>query len=267
MNVCEEQGKHLRFITPKTQTEIIMVFNNEKTTQPVCVIVGAGAGNGMAFARTFSAKGFTVVLLARNKSALDKRIEQVPSLKCVFSYSCDVTKPEAVETVFAEIKQQHGTINTLIYNAGNAAFDNVTNASVNTLEKTWKTNVQGLLSCSQQVIPGMKGLQGKASIVVIGATASVKGSASFLSFASAKGGQRNMAESMARALAPEGIHVSYVVIDGVIDTPMTRGFLKDKADDFFLNADAIANTVSHLAAQDKSAWTFQVDIRPFSEQW
>ena len=110
-----------------------MIFNNEKTTQPVCVIVGAGAGNGMAFARKFSAQGFTVVLLARNKSALDQRIEQTSSIKSVFSYRCDVTKPDAVETVFAEIKQQHGAINTLIYNAGNAAFDNVTNSSINTL--------------------------------------------------------------------------------------------------------------------------------------
>jgi len=244
-----------------------MILNNEKAILPVCVIVGAGAGNGMAFARKFSAQGFTVALLARNKSSLDMRIEQESSLKGAFSYSCDVTKPEAVETVFAEIKLQHGTITTLIYNAGNAVFDTISTASVNTLEQAWKTNIQGLLSCSQQVIPDMKALKAKASIIIIGATASVKGSASFLSFTSAKGGQRNMAESMARALSPEGIHVSYVVIDGVIDTPMTRGFLKNKTDEFFINADAIANTVLHLATQDKSAWTFQVDIRPFSEQW
>jgi len=244
-----------------------MILNKEKSKLPVCVIVGAGAGNGLAFARKFSTQGYTVALLARNKLALEKRIENEAELQGAFSYACDVTLPEQVERVFAEIKREHGNIATLIYNAGNAVFDTISNASIRNLEQAWKTNVQGLLSCSQQVISDMKEAEGKTSIIVIGATASVKGSANFLSFTAAKGAQRNMAESMARALSPEGIHVSYLVIDGVIDTPMTRGFLKNKADDFFLSADAIADTVLHLAIQDKSAWTFQVDVRPFTEQW
>lgn len=243
-----------------------------KTTQdtqnlPLCVIVGAGAGNGLALARRFSRQGCEVVLLARNKTKLDKLIANDARLNAVFSYSCDVTDPQMVEAVFEQITRDHGLITTLIYNAGNAVFDKITDASSMTLEQAWKTNVQGLLSCAQQAIPSMKSCTEKASIIVIGATASVKGSASFLSFSSAKGGQRNMTESMARALGPEGIHVSYVVIDGVIDMPMTRSFLKNKPDDFFLSSDAIAETVWHLSTQDKSAWTFQVDIRPFSEQW
>lgn len=239
----------------------------ETIKTPVCVIVGAGEGNGMALAHRFSAKGCKVILLARNKNKLDKLTANENLLKTVFSYSCDVTIPEMIETVFNQIKLEHGMVTTLIYNAGNAVFDRVTDASIKTLEQAWKTNVQGLLSCAQQVIPSMKQCTEKTSIIVIGATASVKGSASFLSFSSAKGGQRNMAESMARALAPEGIHVSYVVIDGVIDTPMTRRFLKNKSDDFFLSSTAIADTVWHIKTQHKSAWTFQTDIRPFAEQW
>ncbi len=244
-------------------------MNNNHVTKKssVCVIVGAGAGNGLALARRFSAQDCTVVLLARNKVKLDKLTAKENSLKAVCSYSCDVTNPEMVKAVFDQINLEHGMITTLIYNAGNAVFDRVTDASIKTLEKAWQTNVQGLLSCAQQVIPAMKACTEKTSIIVIGATASVKGSASFLSFSSAKGGQRNMAESMARALGPEGIHVAYVVIDGVIDTPMTRSFLKNKTDDFFLSADAIADTVWHLTTQHKSAWTFQADIRPLAEQW
>ena len=245
----------------------------DRPTLPVCVIVGAGAGNGMALARKFSKQGYSVALLARNKIALDKRIEEDKELNGVFSYRCDVTDHNEVTHVFEDIRAQQGTVSSLIYNAGNAVFDSINNASMNTLEQAWKTNIKGLLLCSQALIPEMKTLndnnsvETKASIVIIGATASVKGSANFLSFTAAKGGQRNMAESMARSLGPEGIHVAYVVIDGVIDTPMTRGFIKNKEDDFFLSPDAIADTVYHLSAQEKSAWSFEVDIRPFLEKW
>jgi len=229
--------------------------------------VGAGAGNGMALARKFSKQGYSVALLARNKIALDKRIEEDKELNNAFSYRCDVTDSQEVAQTFHKVMKQQGPISSLIYNAGNAVFDTINNANVNTLEQAWKTNIQGLLSCSQEVIPEMKKLDSNPSIIVIGATASVKGSANFLSFAAAKGGQRNMAESMARSLGPEGIHVAYLIIDGVIDTPMTRSFIKNKDDDFFLSPDAIADTAFHLANQKKSAWSFQVDIRPFLEKW
>ncbi len=242
-------------------------MSHEVRSPPVCVIAGAGAGNGLAFARRFITEGYFVVLLARHKSALEKLIATDPLLKSALPYSCDVTKPDMVATVFEQIMQQHGSISTLIYNAGNAVFDHVTNTDIQTLENAWQTNVQGLLSCAQQVIPAMRSSENKTSIIVIGATASVKGSANFLSFCSAKGGQRNMVESIARALGPDGIHVAYVVIDGVIDTPMTRHFFKTKPDAFFLSSEAIADTVFHLSNQDKSAWTFQVDIRPFAEKW
>ena len=103
--------------------------------------------------------------------------------------------------------------------------------------------------------------------MVIGATASVKASANFMSFTSAKGAQRHLAMSMAKHLGPHNIHVSYLIIDGVIDTPMTRGFLPGKPDDYFLQADAIAGSAAHLVQQPPNAWTFELDIRPFAESW
>ena len=100
-----------------------------------------------------------------------------------------------------------------------------------------------------------------------GATASLRGGAGTAAFASAKAAQRSLAQSMARSLGPVGIHVAYVVIDGVIDIPRIRGFFKDKPDDFFLKPDDIADTVYHLATQPRSAWSFEVDVRPFGEKW
>ncbi len=103
--------------------------------------------------------------------------------------------------------------------------------------------------------------------MVIGATASLKANAGFAAFASAKAGQRALAQSLARKLGPERIHVSYVIVDGVIDIPRTRAMLPDRPDDFFLKADEIADAVWFLTRQDLSAWTFELDLRPFGEKW
>lgn len=109
--------------------------------------------------------------------------------------------------------------------------------------------------------------RGDGAILVTGATASLRGGAGFAAFASAKAAQRMLAESMARQVGPEGVHVVYVVVDGVIDMPTTRRFFADRPDDFFLAPTAIAETYFHLAHQDRSAWSFQVDLRPFGEKW
>jgi NAD(P)-dependent dehydrogenase (short-subunit alcohol dehydrogenase family) len=108
---------------------------------------------------------------------------------------------------------------------------------------------------------------GRGAIVVIGATASLRGLPFTAPFASAKSAQRSLAQSMARSLGPKGIHVAYLVIDGVIDVPGARAFFSDKPDDFFLNPDSIAETVWNLVNQERSAWTFELDVRPFGEKW
>ena len=109
--------------------------------------------------------------------------------------------------------------------------------------------------------------RGQGAIVVIGATASLRGGARTTGFASAKAAQRSLAQSMARGLGPAGIHVSYVVIDGVIDLERTRSRMPDRPDNFFLKPDAIAEAVYQLTEQDSSAWSFEVDLRPYAEKW
>ena len=107
----------------------------------------------------------------------------------------------------------------------------------------------------------------RGAIIVTGATASLRGGANTAAFAAAKAAQRSLAQSAARSLGPKGIHVAYVIVDGVIDMPTTRTLLPDQPDEFFLKPDAIAETVYHIAHQDPSAWTFEVDIRPHVEKW
>ena len=179
---------------------------------------------------------------------------------------CDVREPDAIKAVFSQIHDQTGSVDTLVYNAGAGQWTSIMETSTEGMHSSWATNTLGLLVCAQQVIPGMSE-RGAGNIMVIGATASLRGGAQSTAFASAKAAQRSLAQSMARDLGPKGIHVGYLIIDGIIDLERTRTRMPDKADDYFMKPDAIANSVFALTRQDRSAWTFELDLRPFGERW
>ncbi len=232
-------------------------------TQPVCVITGAGPGNGASFARKFHQEGYQVVVLARNESYLEELSRKLDGAPF---YPCDVTNVSQVESVFQKILRQFGGVDTLIYNAGAGQFKNVEESTVEEFERSWQINARGCFAACKQLLPVMIEA-GRGNIVVIGATASLRGSANAAPFASAKAAQRSLAQSMARHLGSKGIHVSYVVVDGVIDLPRTREYLADKPEEFFLKPDDIAQSVFALVRQPRSAWTFELDLRPFGEKW
>ncbi len=231
--------------------------------KPVCVIVGVGPGNGVAFSRKFSQQGYRVAMLARNLEYL-KQLET--EITDSHGYQYDITDVEMATEVFPRISKELGTISVLIYNAGAGAFANIDQTTVESFQRAWEVNARGLLVASQQVIPQMRKLQG-GNIVIIGATASLKGGANFVPFASAKAAQRSLAQSLARYLDPEKIHVSYVIIDGVIDSIRTRQAMPDKSDNFFMLSDDMASSVFFLTQQPSSAWTFELDLRPYAEKW
>ena len=232
-------------------------------TKPVCVIVGVGPGNGASFARKFRQQGYQLVILARNEAYLAELSRQLDGAPF---YSCDVTKVTQVESVFQKILRQFGEVDTLIYNAGAGQFKNVEDTTVEEFERSWQINALGCFVACKQLLPAMIDA-GRGNFVVIGATASLRGSAKAAPFASAKAAQRSLAQSMARHLGPKGIHVSYVIVDGVIDLPRTRKHLVEKPDEFFLKPDDIAQSVFTLVRQPRSAWTFELDLRPFGEKW
>ncbi len=231
--------------------------------KPVCVVVGVGPGNGAAFARKFAAAGLQTALLARNQVYLDELCSSVEGSR---PYRCDVRDPNQIIDAFTRIKEDMGPVQALIYNAGAGQFSNVEETSVEAFENAWRVNALGCLVASQQVIPDMV-QAGRGNIVVIGATASLKGSAGFAPFASAKASQRSLAQSMARHLGPKKIHVSYVILDGIVDLARTRQAMPDKPDEFFMQPDDIAQAVFYLTEQPGSAWTFELDLRPFAEKW
>jgi NAD(P)-dependent dehydrogenase (short-subunit alcohol dehydrogenase family) len=230
---------------------------------PVCVIVGAGPGNGAAFARQFSRAGYRVALLARGRDSLDALTAEIAGTR---AYAYDATDPADAERVFAAIRQDLGTPQTLIYNASTREFGDIDATTPEAFERAWKVNTYGCLLAAQQVIPDLRAA-GQGSIVIIGATASLKGAAGFVAFASAKAAQRSLAQSLARQLGPQGIHVAYVVIDAVVDMPASRTMIPDAPDAFFARPDDIAESVFFLARQPRSSWTFELDLRPFGEHW
>jgi NAD(P)-dependent dehydrogenase (short-subunit alcohol dehydrogenase family) len=229
----------------------------------VAVVAGVGPGNGAALARRFAKGGYAVALLARSRATLEALESEIDGAR---GYECDVGSPGAVARTFTAIRGDLGEVEVLLYNAGSGIFADVESITPEQFEQSWRVNAFGALLCSQQVIPAMKAA-GRGSIVFIGATASRRGGPRSAAFAPAKAAQRSLAESMARSLWPSGIHVCLIVVDGVVDLPRTRQMMPAKPDSFFIKPSAVAETAFQLTCQDASAWSFEVEARPFGESW
>lgn len=234
-----------------------------RQTAPVCAIIGIGPGNGAALARRFGAQGAPVALLSRGTAFSSELAQELPGAGV---YACDASQPEAVQAALVQVAARQGPVGTLIYNAGSGAWGSVEEVSSADLEQCWRVNTLGLFAAMQAVLPGMKQLGG-GQIIVIGATASRRGGAGAAAFAQAKAAQRTLAESMARQLWPQGIHVALIIIDGIVDLPRSRARLPDKGDDFFVQPAAVAESAWWLTRQPRSAWSFEIEARPFGEQW
>ncbi|HHT0591787.1 TPA: SDR family NAD(P)-dependent oxidoreductase [Legionella anisa] len=232
-------------------------------TKKVCVIVGVGPGNGAAFASRFSKEGYHLALLARTKTFSNELADKLGN---AYAYECDVGHSNSVEKTFAQIQQDLGTIDVIVYNAGSGLWGNIEEIKPKDFEASWRVNALGLLLVSQCIIPNMK-QTGRGKLIIIGATASKRGAIKTAAFAPAKAAQRSLAESMAKYLGPMGIHVALVIIDGIVDLPEAREYMPNKPDSFFIKADDVADTVFWLTQQAPSTWSFEVEIRPFGEAW
>jgi NAD(P)-dependent dehydrogenase (short-subunit alcohol dehydrogenase family) len=229
----------------------------------VCLVTGVGPGTGVACVRKFAAENYAVAMCARTPDKLTALASEIPG---AHAYPTDVTDGAAVAATFAAVRRDLGPIDVLIHNAGNAVFGDFRTVDAAAMEGAWRVNVLALFHCAREAAADMA-KKGAGTILVTGATASLRGGPGMAAFAPAKGAQRLLAQSMARTLGPEGIHVALAIIDGVIDMPVTRGFLQDKPDEFFLKPSAIADAYWAVHAQDRSAWTFELDLRPFGEKW
>lgn len=231
--------------------------------KPVCAVVGVGPGIGAAYARLFAAERYAVALMARSASFSSDLAAKLPGSR---AYACDVSDADSVASAFEAVRRDLGEVDVLLYNAGSGVWGTVEDVSAADFEASWRVNTLGALLASKQVIGPMKAKK-KGSILFTGATASRRGVARTAGFAPAKAAQRSLAESMARHLWPSGIHVALIIVDGAVDLPRTRQMMKDKPDAFFVKPDDVAAIALSLVQQAPSAWSFEVEARPFGESW
>ncbi|MCW3781218.1 SDR family NAD(P)-dependent oxidoreductase [Defluviimonas salinarum] len=231
-------------------------------TKPVCAILGVGPGNGMACARRFSEGGYALGLCSRR----GPDAAALASVSDAHGYACDVTDPASLDAALAAIRADLGPIETLVFNAGSAHWGDIDALDADALRRDVEVNAVGLFLAAKGVLPGMREL-GRGNIVVIGAGAALRGRPGTIAFAAGKAAQRSVAQSLARQLGPENIHVAYLVLDGVVDLATTKARMPDKPETFFLSAEGVAEAAFAVTRQDRQAWSFELDLRPFGESW
>jgi NAD(P)-dependent dehydrogenase (short-subunit alcohol dehydrogenase family) len=233
------------------------------TLNPAALVTGVGPGTGAAIARRFAQGGYQVAMLARNHARLQALEREVASSR---AYACDVTDEAQLDATVAAVRRDLGEPRVLVHNAVGGAFGNFMEIEPAVLNHNFQVNTMALLYLARRLAPAMVAA-GDGAIIATGNTSAQRGKASFAGFAPTKAAQRILAESMARELGPTGVHVAYVVIDAVIDLEWTRRRFAKEPDNFFIKPAAIAEEVWHIAHQDRSAWSFNVELRPFRETW
>jgi short-subunit dehydrogenase len=231
---------------------------------PVALVSGVGPGTGAAIARRFARGGYAVAMLARDRERLAALEQEIENAR---GYACDVTDEAQLDVTIDRVRAELGVPTVLVHNAVGGAFGSFLEIQPEVLNQNFQVNTMALLHLARRTAPAMLEA-GEGAIIVTGNTSALRGKAKFAGFAPTKAAQRILAEAMARELGPKGVHVAYVVIDAVIDVEWTRAMTsKPQGDEFFIQPDAIADEVWHVAHQARSAWSFNVEVRPFGEVW
>jgi NAD(P)-dependent dehydrogenase (short-subunit alcohol dehydrogenase family) len=236
------------------------------SSKPVAVVIGAGPGLGASLARRFAAS-YAVAILARNADYLKGLAGELrQGGATLLDLSCDVSDPAQIAGAFRAIRKDLGEPEVLLYNAGTGTFGSITEITPDQYEADWRVNALGAFVAAKEVAAGMIA-RGHGAILFTGATAGVKAGPKSVSFGPAKFAMRGLAQSLARDLGPKGVHVVWINVDGSIDIPGARGLKPSLKDGDFLKPEAIAETYWHLAHQDPSAWTMELEVRPFKEEF
>lgn len=226
----------------------------------VAVVVGVGPGLGASLGRRFAAEGMRVALAARRRERLEPMLADMHGRGA--AYACDATREADVAALFQAVRRDLGEPDLVVFNASGRVRKPLIEIEVAELEAAWRGACLGGFIVGREAARVMLP-RGRGTILFTGATASVKGYAQSAGFAIGKFGLRGLAQSMARELGPQGLHVAHVIVDGSI-LPMAR---REAGPDDRLNPDAIADTYWHLHRQDRSAWAQEIDLRPWVERF
>ena len=229
------------------------------------IVVGVGPGLGASLVHKFADTGFTVIAVARHATGLEE-LETEKGPGKVVPTDCDATSPEQVQGIFADLESQHGPLGVAVFNAGAFQQGTVLETEPAEFERCWRVGCFAGFLVAQAAARLMQA-RGRGTLIFTGATASLRGGAGFANLASPKFALRALAQSMARELGPAGIHVAHVNIDGQIRSPRYEELMDQRGPDSLLEPDAIADTYLALHQQHRSAWTHELELRPWVEKF
>jgi NAD(P)-dependent dehydrogenase (short-subunit alcohol dehydrogenase family) len=242
-------------------------MNNKK----VVLVVGAGDATGGAIAKRFAQEGFVACVTRRSAEKLQPLVDAIKANGGeAHGFACDARKEEDVIALVEQIESQIGPIEAFVFNIGANVPCSILEETARKYFKIWEMACFSGFLNAREVAKRMAKRQ-RGTILFTGATAGMRGAAGFAAFAGAKHGIRALAQSMARELGPMNIHVAHVVVDGAIDTDFIRESFPEKYatkdEDGILNPEHIAENYWYLHSQPRDAWTFELDLRPWSERW
>jgi short-subunit dehydrogenase len=237
----------------------------------VALVVGAGDATGGAIARRFAAGGYIACVTRRDEEKLQPLVDAIRAAGGqAHGFASDARKEEEVAALVERIEAEVGLIEVLVFNIGANVRTSVLEETARRYFKIWEMACFAGFLNAREVAKRMVA-RGRGTILFTGATASLRGSANFAAFAGAKAALRALAQSMARELGPQNIHVAHVVVDGAIDTEFIRSNFPEryalKEQDGILSPEHIAENYWWLHQQPRDAWTFELDLRPYMEKW
>lgn len=239
-------------------------------SKPVCLVVGAGDHLGAAVARRFAREGFHIVA-TRRRGDLTPLVGSVEAVGgTVTALHSDAREEAQVADLIAKIESDIGPLTVTVFNVGGNVRFSIAETTSRVYRKVWEMCAfAGFLVGREAAGPMAE--RGQGTILFTGATASVRGASGYAAFAGGKHALRALAQSMARELGPQGVHVAHVVIDGPIENDATRALFPESFEtrpaDGILQPDDIAEIYWHLHSQPRSAWTFETDVRSYAEPW
>lgn len=237
----------------------------------VALVIGAGDATGGTIAKRFAAGGYIACVTRREADKLAPLLQSIRDAGGqAHGFGSDARKEEDVIALVEHIEREIGPIEVLVFNIGANVPCSVLEETARKYFKIWEMACFGGFLNGREVAKRMV-TRGRGTIIFTGATAALRGAANFAAFAGAKHALRALAQSMARELGPQGIHVAHVVVDGAIDTEFIRNSFPEryalKEQDGILNPEHIAENYWHLHMQPRDAWTFELDLRPYMERW
>ena len=240
-------------------------------SEKAVLVIGAGDATGGAIARRFAREGYVACVTRRHAEKLTPLVAAIEAEGGrARAFGSDARKEDEMVTLIDTIENEVGPIEVAVYNIGANVNFPIRETTARVFFKVWEMACFGGFLMGREAAKRMVP-RGRGTILFTGATASVRGGSGYAAFSSGKHGLRAVAQSMARELGPEGIHVAHAVIDGAIDTAWIRENFPEraarKAQDGILSPDAIAENYWMLHSQPRSAWTHELDLRPWIESW